>query len=266
MIKEATETVVNDSIIKVNAFDNFDIYYTTKNGGVSEGPYAFFNLGLHVEDDNKAVLQNRLKLENTLNKKLVFMDQTHSANVFLVDKDDVSDSKAMLDGSSPISLGVKSDGIVTTNKNLALVVLTADCLPLILVSKDKKAFGAIHCGWKGVYKGVLQSAVFLMRKYSSYDLQAYIGPCIGPNSFEVGPELLDKFNEVIKDASKAFIPKANGKYLCSLPMLVEMTLNKLGIDNIYQSNKDTYKETSLLYSYRQSACTGRMGTIVCFKN
>ena len=85
MIKEATETVVNDSIIKVNAFDNFDIYYTTKNGGVSEGPYATFNLGLHVEDDNKAVLQNRLKLENTLNKKLVFMDQTHSANVFLVD-------------------------------------------------------------------------------------------------------------------------------------------------------------------------------------
>ena len=108
--------VARSSFVAVNAFEDIPVkaLYTTRLEGKSEGDYSSFNLGLHVEDDPQAVLQNRLALEKHLSKKVVFMNQTHSDKVILVDKNDVCECEKMLEGKTPVSLGVEADGIVCT--------------------------------------------------------------------------------------------------------------------------------------------------------
>ena len=101
--------VEKSSFVIVDAFKGIPVkaLYTTRLNGKSEGDFSSFNLGLHVEDDPKTVLQNRFALEKHLSKKLVFMNQTHSDKVVLVDKNDACESKKMLEGTMPVSLGVE---------------------------------------------------------------------------------------------------------------------------------------------------------------
>ena len=252
------------SFVAVNAFEDIPVkaLYTTRLNGKSEGDFSSFNLGLHVEDDPKAVLQNRLALENHLLKKVVFMNQTHSDKVVLVDKNDACESKKMLEGTIPVSLGVEADGIVTCDKSIALAVLTADCLPLLMMTEEGSVFAAVHCGWKGVYSNIIKNAVSLMREHSQSEIYAYLGPCIGPESFEVGSEILDKFQSILPKATLAFTKKDNGKYLCSLPLLTRMQLEKSGVTKVVESCVDTYQNPNLLYSYRRAKRTGRMASVI----
>lgn len=259
--------VKSTSIREIEAFNlNIKAFYTTRDGGYSKEPYDSFNLGLHVQDDNDAVLKNRIMLENHLGRKVVFMNQTHSNNVTYVTNKDISDSQKMLDKTLPVGLGVDCDGIVTDSKNIALAVLTADCLPLLLATEDSSVIAAVHCGWKGIYGGIIKNAVDLIRSKSNAQIYAIIGACIGPESFEVGPELLEKFESVITDAKEAFVPTANSKYLCSLPKLCELSLNGLDIKKIYNLNLDTFKSDSHLFSYRRANITGRMASIIYINN
>lgn len=257
--------VARSSFVAVNAFEDIPVkaLYTTRLEGKSEGDYSSFNLGLHVKDEPQAVFQNRLALEKHLSKKVVFMNQTHSDKVILVDKNDVCECEKMLEGKTPVSLGVEADGIVTCDSTVALAVLTADCLPLLMTTEDGSVVAAVHCGWKGVYSNIIKNAVSLIREHSQREIYAYLGPCIGPESFEVGGELLDKFKSVIEKADLAFTKKDNGKYLCSLPLLTRMQLEKAGVTKIEESNVDTYQNPNLLYSYRRAKRTGRMASVIC---
>ncbi|MDY5063804.1 MAG: peptidoglycan editing factor PgeF [Succinivibrio sp.] len=256
--------VERSSFVTVDAFEDIPVkaLYTTRFNGKSEGDFSSFNLGLHVEDDPKNVLQNRLALEKHLSKKVVFMNQTHSEKVVLVDKNDACECEKMLDGSVPVSLGVEADGIVTCDKSIALAVLTADCLPLLMTTKDGAVVAAVHCGWKGVYSNIIKNAVLLMREHSQSEIYAYLGPCIGPESFEVGTDLLDKFKSILEKAELAFTKKDNGKYLCSLPLLTRIQLEKVGVTKVVESNVDTYQNPDHLYSYRRAKRTGRMASVI----
>lgn len=253
------------SFVEVDAFKDIPVraLYTTRLNGKSEGDFSGFNLGLHVDDDPLCVLQNRLLLEKHLEKKIVFMNQTHSDKVVLVDKKDVCETENMFRGITPVSLGVDADGIVTCDTDIALAVLTADCLPLLMATEDGKVVSAVHCGWKGVYSNIVKNAVDLIRDQSQSEIHAYFGPCIGPLSFEVGCELLDKFKTVLPHAKLAFTQKDNGKYLCSLPLLTMMQLENSGVTKIVQSGVDTFKNPDLLYSYRIAKRTGRMASVIC---
>ena len=256
--------VERSSFVTVDAFEDIPVkaLYTTRFNGKSEGDFSSFNLGLHVEDDPKNVLQNRLALEKHLSKKVVFMNQTHSEKVVLVDKNDACECEKMLDGSVPVSLEVEADGIVTCDKSIALAVLTADCLPLLMTTKDGAVVAAVHCGWKGVYSNIIKNAVLLMREHSQSEIYAYLGPCIGPESFEVGTDLLDKFKSILEKAELAFTKKDNGKYLCSLPLLTRIQLEKVGVTKVVESNVDTYQNPDHLYSYRRAKRTGRMASVI----
>ena len=255
----------SSSIVKIEAFSpKVKALYTTRLGGHSHNQWASFNLGLHVEDDPQAVLNNRLDLEAYIRHKIVFMDQTHSNVVKFVGLDDLVDAKAMLDGSIPISLGVKADGIVTDCTDIALAVLTADCLPLLLASDDSKIIAAIHCGWRGIYGDIVKNAVDIIKSKTQSSISAYIGPCIGEKSFEVGADLYQKFLAKNQDYQIAFKVKGDGKYLCSLDLLCSKQLNALGIDNIYHSKLDTMDKNNQLYSYRLAKITGRMASVIYF--
>lgn len=253
------------SFVTVDAFKGIPVKaaYTTRQNGKSEGDFSSFNLGLHVGDEPLCVLQNRLLLEKHFSKKIVFMNQTHSDKVVLVDENDACKSEEMLLEQVPLSLGVEADGIVSSDKSIALAVLTADCLPLLMTTGDGCVVSAVHCGWKGVYSNIIKNAVELIRKLNQSEISAYLGPCIGPESFEVGPELLEKFKCILPGAEQAFTPKDNGKYLCSLPLLTRMQLERLGVTRITESCVDTFKNPELLYSYRKAKRTGRMASVIC---
>ena len=257
--------VERSSFVTVDAFDDVPVkaLYTTRKKRKSEGDYSSFNLGLHVEDDPKTVLQNRLSLEKHISKKVVFMNQNHSDKVVLVDKNDVCECEKMLEGKRPVSLGVEADGIVSCDKSVALAVLTADCLPLLMTTKEGNVIAAVHCGWKGVYSNIIKNAVALIREHSKSEIYAYLGPSIGPKSFEVGEDLLEKFQGILPKASLAFTKKDNGKYLCSLPLLTRMQLENVGVSKVAESKVDTYQNPNLLYSYRRSKRTGRMASVIC---
>lgn len=250
------------SLIEVENFLNgITAAYTIRDGGNSEGPYKGFNLGLHVGDDEHIVLKNRQILEKSVHKSIVWMNQTHSDKVVLCDYRNAQSAKSMLRGTEAVSLGVEADGIVTNDRNVALAVLTADCLPLLMASEDKKVIAAVHCGWKGLKSGIVKNAVTLMRRCSLSNIHAYIGPCIGPKSFEVGQEVLDLFSENFSHAKEAFVSKDNGKYLCSLPLLCSQALTECGVNNIVFSDEDTYSDEKY-YSYRRANVTGRMASII----
>lgn len=250
------------SLVEVENFLN-GVYaaYTIKEGGKSEGPYQGFNLGLHVGDDEQTVLKNRQLLEKSIHRSIVWMNQTHSNKVVLCDYRNAQSAKGMLRGTEAVTLGVDADGIVTNDRNVALAVLTADCLPLLMASEDKKVIAAVHCGWKGLKAGIVKNAVTLMRRCSLANIHAYLGPCIGPKSFEVGSEVLEQFSETFPKAKDAFVSRNNGKYLCSLPLLCSQALTQCGVNNIVFSDEDTFIGEKF-YSYRRANVTGRMASII----
>lgn len=241
--------------------DNITCCYTTVNGGHSKGNYASFNLGLHVDDSAIDVLNNRKELTSYLNKKIVWMNQTHSNTVLYVDSSDVNENDLSSDLSKP-NLGVLADGIVTDDQKVALAVLTADCLPLVLVTEDRKYCAAIHCGWRGIFSGIIDKAINLIREKNTSELYAFIGPHIHQNSYEVGEDLLTNFVSVLgEDAKDAFEKKDNSKYFCSLEKLVRINLNKLDVSKIESCNIDTYTDKSY-FSYRRNHVTGRLATLI----
>ena len=221
--------------------------YTTRLGGVSKPPFYSFNLGDHVNDDFTPVQCNRQKLEAYLKTPVVFMNQTHSTSVKQVFKK----------GETP----VLADGIVTTQKNLTLAVMTADCLPLLLASADGKVVGAIHCGWRGLAFGIVENALKLIRTLSNSEILAYTGACIAKNSYEVGGELVEQFSRVCNNAKESFVKKDNDKFLCDLPSLCKSILEQNEVSIIGQSPYDTYLDKQF-FSYRREHITGRQATLI----
>ncbi|MCR5536386.1 MAG: peptidoglycan editing factor PgeF [Succinivibrio sp.] len=222
--------------------------FTTRSGGVSKAPYATLNLGLHVGDSAEDVTENRLRVAQTLGVSCVYMNQTHSSVVKLVE---AADDKP-----------VDADALVTTTSRLGLAVMTADCLPLLLSSKQGTVVAAVHCGWRGIYGDIIDHTVMKMRELTSEPLLAWIGPCIGPRSFEVGPEVYAYFVEKHAAAEQCFIRLPQAKYLGSLPALVRLELGYLKVNQVSDVGRDTYQDTEHFFSYRRDRVTGRMAGII----
>ena len=147
--------------------------FTTRHGGVSEGPYASLNLGLHTDDDPGAVAANRERAAALVGRSLAAVHQVHGTDVVAAG-DGVPDADALLtaDGRAPL-------------------VLVADCVPVILVAPE--AVGAVHAGWRGLHGGIVANAVRALRDLGATRVAAAIGPCIGPCCYAVGDELRAAF-------------------------------------------------------------------------
>ncbi len=242
---------MDNCIKEIKIFNsNVKAFYSTRNGGFSKEPYSSLNLGLHVGDDKDNVLLNRKKVKEYFsNKDIVYMDQIHSSNVTYIDK------------YSDVIL--KTDALITDKKDLVLAVMTADCLPLLLASDNYVA--AIHCGWRGVALGIIENVCkFLKDKNENLDkAKAFLGPCIGPDSFEVGIDVLNTFKDLDNTYEDAFLKKdIKDKYLCNLPLICNYILKREGIFNIYNSELDTFKLKDSFFSYRRDKDTGRMASFI----
>ncbi len=221
-----------------------NIAFSTRLGGVSLPPYDSLNLGAHVGDDPKSVVTNRRLMQSqlALTSTPAWLEQVHGTDVIEADNTQVH----------------KADGSVTQDMKQVCVVMTADCLPVLLCNKQGTQVAAVHAGWRGLCDGIIESALV---HFKQAEMIAYLGPCIGPKVFEVGSEVRQQFIE--KDAAcTIFFKPVNDKYLADLQGLACYRLQQAGVTEVYQDKRCTYLNTETFFSYRREGITGRMASFI----
>jgi hypothetical protein len=241
---------------------------TTRIGGVSQAPFASLNPALHVQDDLQVVQQNRTLIESFLPAKPLWLSQQHTTDL-LYYSDSINTS------AEPVA-----DAAWTDKANQPCVVMTADCMPVLLCDKDGSWVAAVHAGWKGLLDGIIEHSllqILAAKKTSIKNVQAWIGPAISQANFEVGAEVREQFVAKHGFAEDYFLVTENtGKYLADLNGIAEQILRNLGVLNVELSRLCTYAEPERFYSYRY-AChhpdspentgkTGRLATIIWLQN
>jgi polyphenol oxidase len=219
---------------------------TTRKGGISGAPYGSLNFGDHVGDAPLAVAHNRMLLSTLLPSEPVWLEQVHGTVV----------ANADMAGCLP-----QADACVARHRDAVCVVMTADCLPVLLCDQQGSVVGAVHAGWKGLAAGVIEATVQAMG-VSPQDLMAWLGPAISQNVFEVGDEVRAIFIATQPQASSAFISGRSGKWFADIYTLARLRLNALGIAKIFGGDYCTYSDSERFFSYRRDGVTGRMGTFI----
>lgn len=222
-------------------------YSTTREGGVSSGPYSRLNLGDHVGDEPAIVDYNRqiLRRDIGLLTEPHWLNQVHGAEVKYIDGNFIEP--------------IVADASVTALKNQACIVMTADCLPILLCDKTGTTVAAVHGGWRGLKAGVIEAAVSKMA-CSSGDLLAWLGPAISQKHYEVGAEVYEAFGS---DFQKAFIPGTQkNRFMADLYEIARIQLAALGLTAVYGGEFCTYSD-SRFYSFRRDqGVTGRMASLI----
>jgi YfiH family protein len=163
----------------------------------------------------------------------------------------------------------EADASVSNIPNEVLVVLAADCMPVLLTSKRGDVIGAAHAGWRGLSGGILENTIQAMCTLSpglqTQDISAWMGPAIGPTAFEVGEDVLQAFSSQGRATlSKAFIPipGQKGKYLANLYLLAHDRMNSMGIKHIDGGDFCTFTDRERFFSYRRDKTTGRFASLI----
>jgi len=224
---------------------------TDQKNTLNESAYRGFNLALHVGDNEESVLKNRNVLAHKIGlatKNLYWLNQVHGQKIITF-PDIACDTHT-------------ADGCQTKGHDLACIVMTADCLPVLLCSHDGAQVAAIHAGWKGLSEGILLKAIEGFQQPEK--VIVWLGPAISQKHFEVGEEVRQAFISSYPAAKSAFIPsKKNTKWMADLYALARIQLNSLGVNAIYGGNFCTYSEKHRFYSYRRDGVSsGRMASLI----
>lgn len=233
-------------------------FCTTRTGGVSKPPFNSLNLGLNAGDDQMDVLQNRAIIRSNLPAEPIWLKQIHGVTV------STPTSRSTL-GSGPF----ESDASVTNIPNEVLAILTADCMPVLFSSKGGDVIGAAHAGWRGLGGGILENTLkemlALSPGLSPKDIVAWLGPAIGPTTFEVGDDVIQVFapqgQTIIREAFKPIV-QSPGKYLADLYLLAQDRLRSFGISHIDGGGFCTYHDDERFFSYRRDKTTGRFASLI----
>ncbi len=231
---------------------------STRIGGSSVGAYASLNLGSAVGDDPAAVADNRRRFGAALDgARPLWLQQVHGATVVRADA-------LAADAPAP-----QADAAWTDQTGLACVVQVADCLPVLLATHDGRAVAAAHAGWRGLAGGVLEATVAALCEGSGSDpagLQAWLGPCIGAEAFEVGAEVHDAFADLLArdPALLRYAPRPDGdpRWRADLAGLARARLARLGLRHIGGGQWCTVSDPSRFFSYRRDGATGRFAAAV----
>jgi YfiH family protein len=237
---------------------------TTRGGGVSQGPHASLNLGDHVGDDPAQVARNRARLRQTLGARPVFLQQVHGTVVHTLGTDTPD--------------GTQADGATVTTPGLACTIMVADCLPVLLCDTAGTRVAAVHAGWRGLAgqrgQGVLENAyqqfvppALVDGAREAPELIAWLGPCIGPQAFEVGADVMAAFTQSHPEAYTCFSPQPNGKWLADLPGLARQRLRALGVTQVHGNDSSapwcTVSHPLRFFSHRRDrGVSGRLAACV----
>ena len=225
-------------------------YTTLRQGGVSHPPFDSWNLASHVDDDPVLVQQNRSLLMQRLElpSSPFWLDQVHGHEIATPAQD------------SDIAV-TQADGSYTDLTGKVCVVLTADCLPVLICNRQGTEVAAVHAGWRGLAAGVIEAA---MQKFSSprQDLLVWLGPAIGPQSFEVGAEVRQAFIDQHAQTAEAFTVYTRSSWLADIYQLARIRLQAIGVEAVYGGGLCTVSDTSRFFSYRRDQQCGRMASLI----
>jgi len=228
---------------------------TTRAGGQSRPPYDGLNLGDHVGDDPLRVEGNRGVVAESIGARPVFLQQVHGHGVVELHRH--------------TSHGTVADAAYTRQIGLACTVLVADCLPLLWTDVQGSVVAAAHAGWRGLAgeRGVgVVEALYRALRIPADRLMVWLGPCIGPQVFEVGGEVKAAFETGQPEAAACFRPLAAGKWLADLPALARLRLRALGVMQIYGNDGSpswcTVQNPSRFFSHRRDRLSGRFAACI----
>ena len=224
---------------------NIKAVTTLRTGGYSRKPCHSLNLGTRVDDDPEAVRQNRSLVKEKLSMPSdpVWLYQTHGKRVI----------NAAYAGDNE-----EADASYADTAGIVCAVMTADCLPVLLCNPKSGFIAAIHAGWRGLLKGVVEATI----ETAGRDLVVWLGPAIGPNAFQVGDEVREAFVNKSRGFEPAFRPQQPGKWLADLYTIATTILNCEGIKRVYGGGYCTYSDATRFFSHRRDGRTGRMGTFI----
>ena len=203
-----------------------------------------FDFSDKINQHGLKVIFSNTEESNILKKAIVSMSQTHSTNIEVVNNKKLVYSNV--------------DGIFACNKNYALQVKTADCLPIFFIHKHENIFGVIHAGWKGLKNGIITKSTKLLSSHIDLnEITAFIGPSISQKNYEVKNEFIDYFGN-------KFIDKVENKFFCNLKGVARSQLQKRGIKNVIDCNQCTY-ENKNYHSYRRNKTSKRMIGLIYYE-
>lgn len=218
---------------------------TTRAGGVSLAPFDSLNLGDHVEDSPEAVLENRRRLTQAFHIQPAWLRQVHGVSVVEADPGRIAEA----------------DGSWTSTPGIACTSMTADCLPALFCNRAGTRVAAAHAGWRGLAAGVLEAAVESLETEPA-DVLVWLGPAIGLQAFEVGPEVREAFVQQLPSTTQAFVPSRNpGKFMADIYQLARLRLAARGITAVYGGGFCTVSDPRF-FSYRRSPLTGRFASLI----
>lgn len=230
---------------------NVFAYSTTRLGGFSKGAYHSFNLGKLTEDNPQSVTANRelLQQELKLPGEPFWIKQIHGTTVI----------NAHGDSTLP-----EADASYTQEAKQVCLIMTADCLPILICNRAGTVVAAVHAGWRGLLAGVIENTISAMGLPGS-ELLAWLGPAIGPQIFEIGTDIRDQFLQKDPQAEVAFQDAATGKCLANIYLLAKLRLAKIDVNQVFGGTHCTYNEPELFYSHRRDkGITGRMASLIWF--
>ena len=220
--------------------------FFTREGGISGGIYESLNCGPGSKDDPEHVRENRARVAAAMEAAtdaLLTLYQVHSPDAVYAASPWNSDTRP------------EADAMVTGEKNLALGILTADCVPVLFADKEKPIVGAAHSGWKGAIGGVLESTLALMEEQGAKRerIIAAIGPAIRQKNYEVGAEFRDTFLKENGENARYFIPaEREAHFLFDLTGFVRRRLADAGIAQIDDLQLCTYEDPQRFFSFRRT--------------
>lgn len=219
---------------------------TTREGGVSHPPFDTLNLATHVGDDPAAVAANRQRLVKDLGlpAEPAWLNQVHGIRVAEAGRE-----------------GQEADAVVGRHPGDVCAVLTADCLPVLFCDPDRRIIAAAHAGWRGLAAGVLESTLAAMGS-EPQAVTAWLGPGIGPASFEVGEDVVAAFTGDDPAAAAAFRRRDATHWLADIYDLARLRLERAGVAEVTGGGLDTCADSNRFFSYRRDGETGRMACLI----
>lgn len=233
---------------------------TTRRGGVSKPPFSSLNLAAHVGDDATCVKRNRALLAKKVGclHPIAWVDQIHSNTVIKLDEP--------IEHTNEINLPIEgvgvADALYTGLIGQPLGIMTADCLPILMMSESQAAVAAIHAGWRGLVGGVIENTISCFPKVTN-DIVAWLGPAIGPLHYVVGEDVIDSFMSLTNDFKRCFqrINRSSNKARLDLNVAAKIILNNNGVTKIHGQDFCTFSDDRF-YSYRREGVTGRTATVI----
>lgn len=230
---------------ELSSHSNIRHAFFTRQGGVSEGLYASLNGGLGSGDDPERVRENRRRMTAQLSlppENLVSLYQIHSAEALVVE--------------APLKERPRADAMATRVPGLALGILTADCGPILFADPVNRVVGAAHAGWKGALTGVIEATLSAMEGLGAErsGIVAVLGPTIGRDAYEVGPEFRERFEAADPDNARYFAgsPERDSHSLFDLPAYIVARLERAGIGEVANLGLCTYADPDRFFSYRRT--------------